>query len=158
MKIQDYIADEARKAAEEAFKYARAVPEDKLDWSPGEGARSVLSMCRELAMTPTWAYDTIQGDKAPEFNEETFAAIKREQEQWKTVEDCQKEFNNRYEKLEGLYRSLSDQRLSDKKWLPYDGGRDFTVLEMMDYPRWNATYHLGQVCYVQLMLGDKEMH
>ena len=64
MRLQDYIADSAREAAAMAFRYAKAVPADKLDWSP-EGGRSVLSICRELAMTPTWTSTTRRADWFP---------------------------------------------------------------------------------------------
>ena len=32
------------------------------------------------------------------------------------------------------------------------------MIEMMDYPRWNFNYHLGQIAFIQMMYGDKEMH
>lgn len=152
------MIDETRKAADEAFRYARAVPADKLDWKPLDVGRSVLDLCREMAMCPGWAEDIITGKEQPEWNEETMAAIKKEQEQWKTTEDCQAECNRRLEKLFDLFRGLSDAKLSDTKWLPYDGGRDFTVEEMMDYPRWNFNYHLGQIAFIQTLYGDKDMH
>ncbi|HWD38419.1 MAG TPA: DinB family protein [Fimbriimonas sp.] len=156
MRIQDYMADASRKAAAEMFRYAKSVPSDKLDWSPLDNGRSVISQARELAMTPTWAYDTIAGGS--EMNEEAFAAQKAEMDGWTTVEQCEEQFNTRFAKVEELFKGLSDERLSETKWLPYDGGRDFTVLEMMDYPRWNANYHLGQIAYIQTLYGDKEMH
>jgi len=108
-------------------------------------------------MTPTWAYETIEGGKT-EWNEEAMAEQTKLMKQWKSVEDCKKQFDERFKKLEDLFRNISDQRLSETKWLPYGGGRDFTALEMMHYPRWNANYHLGQIAYIQMCYGDKEMH
>jgi hypothetical protein len=29
---------------------------------------------------------------------------------------------------------------------------------MLEYPRWNATYHLGQIAFIQTLYGDKETH
>ncbi|MBS1721773.1 MAG: hypothetical protein JSS66_02070 [Armatimonadetes bacterium] len=158
MNYQQQMIDSTQKAADEAFKYAKAVPGDKVSWSPLDSGRSVLDQCREMAMCPGWAFDIIEGKEQPEWNEETMAAIKAEQEQWKSVEDCQAECNRRLGKLFELYRGISDDRLKETKWLPYDGGRDFTVAEMMDYPRWNFNYHLGQIAYVQTLYGDKDMH
>ena len=57
-----------------------------------------------------------------------------------------------------LVRSIPDERLSETRWMPVDGGRDFTMEEMMDYPRWNFVYHLGQIGYIQTLLGDHEDH
>lgn len=158
MKLQDYMVTETQKAADEAFKYAKAVPDDKLAWSATETGRTVLSLCREMAQCGGWAYDIISKEELPQWNEESMAAIQKEAEQWSTVEECQAECNNRLAKLFDLIKSLPDEKLADTKWLPYDGGRDFTVAEMMDYPRWNFNYHLGQIAYIQTLYGDKDMH
>lgn len=158
MRFQDHMIDVTRAAAKEAFRYAKAVPADKLEWKPLDLGRSVLDQCREMAMCAGWAVDIIDSKEMPEWSEESQAAIKKEQEQWTTVEDCEAECNRRMEKLFQLFGEITDERLAETKWLPYDGGRDFTVAEMMDYPRWNFTYHLGQISYVQTLYGDKEMH
>ncbi len=158
MRLQEYIATATQAAADEAFRYAKAVPADRVDWKPLESGRSVLDVCRELTMTPTWALDTIENRAQPEWNEEAAAAIKKEQEQWQSVEACQAECNRRLAALFEVFRGLPDERLSETKWLPFEGGRDFTVAEMMEYPRWNFTYHLGQIAYVQTLYGDAEMH
>ena len=158
MKIQDYLIEVTRAAADEAFRYAKSVPEDRLDWSPEGQGRSVLNLCRELAMCPTWCQEVITREGPPEWSEEKAAAIKAEQEQWKTVDDCRAECDRRLEALFGFFRGLSDEDLGRTKWLPYGGGRDFTMPEMMDYPRWNFNYHCGQIAYIQTLYGDKDMH
>ncbi len=158
MKLQEYMIDVTREAAKAVFRCAKAVPEDKVEWKPLDLGRSVLEQCRELAMCPIWAVDIIDGKQQPEWNEESMAAIKKEQEQWKSVADCEAECNRRLEKLFDLFRNMPDSRLEETKWLPFDGGRDFTMAEMMDYPRWNFNYHLGQISYIQILYGDKEMH
>lgn len=157
MRFQDQIICATKEAAKEAFRYARAVPADKVEWKPLDAGRSVLDICQELTMTPKWAMDTINGVEH-EWNEEAIAAAHAEQQQWKTIDECEAECFRRLEVLFDLYRSISDERLKETRWLPYDGGRDFTVEEMMDYPGWNFNYHLGQICYIQILYGDKEMH
>ena len=157
MKLQEHMIAVTRAAAKEAFQYAKAVPADKLDWKPLEEGRSALDLCRELAMCPTWCADIINGVEQ-EWSEETQAKIRAEQEKWKTVEDCEAECGRRLDQLFTLFQGMPDSRLEEKKWLPYDGGRDFSMPEMMDYPRWNFTYHLGQIAYIQTLYGDKEMH
>ena len=45
--------------------------------------------------------------------------------------------------------------------LPFGPGgsmKPFTIAEMADYPRWNFTYHLGQIGYIQTLYGDNAMH
>lgn len=158
MRLQEQMIEVTRAAAAEVFRYAKAVPEDKQNWKPLDLGRSVLEQCRELAMCPHWAIQLVSQDQQPEWNEEAMEAVKREQEQWKTVEDCEAECNKRLEALFDVFRNMPDERLAEKKWLPYGGGRDFTMPEMMDYPRWNFTYHLGQIAYIQTLYGDKEMY
>lgn len=158
MNYQQHMIEVTKAAAKEAFQYARAVPADKAEWSPNDAGRSVLDLCRELAMCPTWCKETIEKEGPPEFNEEAFAAIKKEQEQWKTVDACEAECNRRLDELFTFFGTIPDERLKDTKWLPFDGGRDFTVAEMLDYPRWNFTYHTGQIAYIQTLYGDREMH
>jgi hypothetical protein len=157
MNYQQYIVDTTKKAAAEFFRNAHAVPAEKIDWSPLDAGRSVLDLCREIGMTPVWAL-SILGTEAMEWNEETAAKTKAAQDAWLTVADCEAIWNERFVALEAAYLNVPDERLSETKWLPYDGGRDFSFIEMMDYPRWNLNYHAGQICYIQILLGDKEMH
>lgn len=157
MRVQDYIAGECKAAAEEVFRYAKAVPADKLNWSPDGAGRSVINICQELAMTPTWGHTVItKGWQNP--TDEDRETGRREMESWSSVEQCQDQFNIRFAELEILYRGFTDEQLKETKWLPFNGGREHTILEMMDYPRWNCTYHLGQIAYIQILYGDKEMH
>ena len=158
MKFQDYMIDVTQKAADEVFRYAKAVPADKLDWKPLDAGRSVIDQCRELAMCPFWCQSIIEAMKFPEWDESASEAARKESEQWTTVEMCQDECNRRLRELSAFFKTLPDEKLSETAFLPFDGGRDFTVEGMMDYPKWNFNYHLGQIAYVQLLYGDKEMH
>jgi len=158
MDLKEYVIEVTRNAAEESFRYANKVPADKWDWMPLDGGRSVMDICRELAVCPTWALDTINNKDLSEWTEEDAAKARAEANQWKTPEDCYEICKQRLEELFTLYRSLSEERLAETKWLPYEGGRDFTMAEMMDYPRWNFNYHTGQIAYIQTLYGDKEMY
>lgn len=158
MRLQDYMVEVTRDTMREAFKYASNVPADKLEWKPLETGRSVLDLCREMALCPTWCLDIVGSANQPDWSEESMAAIKLEQEALLTVEDCRVECERRLAALFDHFRAMPDDRLSEQKWLPFSGGREFTMPEMMDYPRWNFTYHLGQIAYVQTLYGDREMY
>ena len=157
MNLQEYIVKGTRAAAEEFWRYAKAVPEDKADWKPGEGARSVLDMCREIARTPLWA-DEIFSDKPMDFSEESMAKEMEIMAQWTTIDQCREEFDRNVANFYEVARTMPDERLNHTKFLPFEGGRDFTFLEMLEYPRWNLTYHTGQIAYIQTLYGDREMH
>ena len=109
-------------------------------------------MCREIAQTPTW---TLEAFGAPP---ENLDGLREIAEALTTPQECEAELFKRFEGLKSLYLGFTDADLAKTKWLPYNGGRDHTYLEMMDYPRWNCTYHTGQIAYIQILYGDKEMH
>lgn len=86
------------------------------------------------------------------------AAYKAEISAWDTVEKCKAALDEKLERLFTLYREMPDARLLETKWLPYGGGKDFSMEEMMDYPRWNFNYHTGQIAYIQTLFGDKNIY
>src|ERR1051326_6919305 len=102
MRIQDYVADSAKEAFESAFRYARAVPAEKLDWSP-EGGRSVLSMARELALTPTWCMSAFNSSPS-DWSDETREAQRKEQESWTTVQACEDQWSRRFAEVDAFFR------------------------------------------------------
>lgn len=117
MNYQEHMIEASRKAAEEFFKYAKSVPADKLEWAPMDAGRSVISLCQEIAMTPTWGHDVIAGDPS-KWTEGDREEQGKMMKGWTTVADCEREFNARFEKLAALYRSLPDAELEKTKWLP----------------------------------------
>jgi hypothetical protein len=156
MTIQEHVINVAKEAADEAFRYAKAVPADKLNWSPEDKGRTVIDMCREMAKTPDWAYMVLTG--ANPMDESGREEQKAEMESWKSVEECHNACKTKLAKLEELYKSMPDEKLSQTRWLPFNGGRDHTFLEMLEYPRWNFTYHLGQIAYIQTLYGNREIY
>lgn len=160
MKLQEYTIDATREAQQEAFRYAKAVPEDKRDWKPLEAGQSVLSMARELAKCPDWAYDTLAKTEL-DWSEEAQTAQKAEMEGWTTVEACEKACEEKLGRYFEMLKEFPDERLSETLDLPFGPGgsmKTFTMGELMDYPRWNFTYHLGQIAYIQTLYGDRDMH
>lgn len=150
MRLQDPMIGVIGRAQEEVFRYALAVPEDRLTWEPLEVGQSVLRMARELAMTPDWAC-WVQSGAKPENPETAAEAQRAEMESWTTVAQCDAVCRAKLERLYDLYRAMPDARLAETKWLPFDGGRDHTYAELLDYPRGNFTCHLGQIATIQTL-------
>ena len=145
---------------EEAFRYAKAVPEEKLDWRPMDAGQSVLSMAKELAKCPDWATDLVAGGEM-DWSPEAQARNQAEMDGWKTIADCEQACKEKLGRLFSVLKDVPDSRLGETKELPFGPGgsmKPFTVAEMADYPRWNFTYHLGQIGYIQTLYGDKAMH
>ncbi len=160
MRLQDYTINATREAQQEAFRYAKAVPEDKADWKPMDAGQSVLSMCRELAMCPDWAYDTL-AKKELDFSETAQASHQAEMESWTSVAECERACEEKLGRYFELLKGFPEERLAETMDLPFGPGgsmKTFTLAELMDYPRWNCNYHLGQIAYVQTLYGDRDMH
>jgi uncharacterized damage-inducible protein DinB len=155
MRIQDHVILVARNAADEFFRFATAVSADRLAWRPLDMGQSVLSMCREIAMTPQWAIDVMEGVQSTEDERKASFA---EMQSWDSVAQCRTQFQARFDRWAKYVTGLPDSKLSETRWLPYNGGRDHTYLEMLEYPRWNITYHLGQVAYIQTLYGNRDMY
>lgn len=157
MTYQEHIVQATVAAAKEAFRYAKAVPTDRLEWEPAPGSRTVLSQCRELASCPAWSADMIANGSFS-WSEEFQAATKAEQSAWLTVDDCEAECEKRLARFSEVVLALSEEDLSRTLWLPIFGGKDFTFQEIADYPRWNFNYHTGQIAYIQGMYGDHQLY
>ncbi|MBS1720158.1 MAG: hypothetical protein JST35_06910 [Armatimonadetes bacterium] len=156
MQYQSYLIDATRHAGSRFFDFARAVPADKLEWAPAEGARTTLDIAREIAMCPQWGIDTVEG--MPEWDEAVMAEYERQTKALVTLDDCQTEFNRRMDKLAEYVSGLDDEFLKEERDLIFTPGRKWKVADLIDFPRWNCTYHIGQVAYIQTCYGDKDMH
>ncbi|MFZ4509161.1 MAG: DinB family protein [Fimbriimonas sp.] len=155
MRIQDHIVQVSREAFHEFFRYVKAVPADRLEWKPEGTGQTILAMAREIAISPTWAVQVLSAQSMTDGQRaEQFALMSS----WTSVEVCEAQATARFVSFTELAARLKDEELLEKRWLPFNGGRDHTKLEMLEYPRWNATYHTGQVAYIQTLYGDKDMH
>jgi len=150
--VQQHAVTVACEATEEFFRYVAAMPAEKLEWQPLELGQTAMRMCREIAVTPLWALSAMG---ALEGKVQDWPAL---MDGWKSIEDCKVAFQINFARWAEYVLAMPDERLSETKWLPFNGGRDHTYLEMLEYPRWNATYHLGQVAYIQTLYGDRDVH
>ncbi len=156
MTAQDWIIAESERKFVDTFNLARRTPEDKLDWSPVEGTRSILSILQEITGSASWVPALLKARKF-EFSPEAMAAMKAEMEGWTSLEACETACR---EKMEGMFaeiRAFPDGDLFEKMHLPFFGGRDVTFEEVMGIFLWNLNYHYGQIAYIQTAYGDHKM-
>ena len=104
MDIRDYMIMVTQAAADEAFRYARATPADKLDWSPLDLGRSVIDQCREMAICPDWCQTTISDEPQPESTGDVLDPAEADMESWQTVDDCQRVCNEKLHDLFTVFR------------------------------------------------------
>ena len=74
------------------------------------------------------------------------------------VAACEAHSNANMAALRSLANSLSDEDLETLIPSPFGADGKQALKDMLEYPRWNATYHTGQVAYIQTMYGDKGMY
>lgn len=126
---------------------ANAVPADKRDWSPGGVATTVTVIVSHCADFPAWIRKTIEtGQMAEGANigatqetyDEAIARLKSETDAF-----CQ------------WISTLTSDQLSKELVFPWE---TTTAEAVLRYHHWNNTYHMGQINYIQLVLGDGEMH
>ena len=158
MRFQDAAILITKRASEDIVRCARASPDDKLNWKPLENGRSTLDILQEVAQSPQWGVSILTARACPPFNPEMFAEMKKERSAWTTIDACATAMRENNEKLFAIIRDYPDEDLAKRIELPFMPGMVLTLAEIALTQYWNATYHLGQINYIQTLLGDFEMH
>ena len=156
MRFQDHTVGRTQRALDDLVRAARAIPRERLDWSPGGAARSALAQMREIAQTGERFLPLIVGD-ARGF--EGHAA--REEAAAEGTDDLDALVTRARAGVAELCRAIvaiPDEALEREITLPFGGGTVMTLADALGLPAWNMTYHLGQINLIGLMLGDRRMH
>lgn len=152
MRLQDQIVKQTQRAMDDVIRSVDAIPADKQDWAP-EGARSALSQLREIAMVPQFYITILQTGAPPAFDDHA-----REKPSLGTIEECRAEAMRATSELCRMIREFPDADLEKEVTLPFNGGMVVTMADLLGLHYWNTVYHLGQINFIQTLLGDKEMH
>jgi uncharacterized damage-inducible protein DinB len=155
MTIQEQAAQLTRDSGEALFAAARAMPREKLNWKPMGEARTALHILQECAYyLPTLAPMLSPG--------EDFMAVAgplmQESASWDTLEKVEAAYDRFLPDTLAFIRSVPDEALSREIPLPWEEGVTMPVWKMLLSLYWNNVYHQGQLNYIQLQYGDKEMH
>ncbi len=152
--LQQQAAKMTRQAAEELFRTARSVSEDRrADYRPAGHARTVQNQLIECAFTPLFYLALLR--RAP-MGESVVQQRRREMEKTLTTLDAvEAAANENYARLCAAIEVIPDDALDET--LP-DGGGTVTTADLLFSSYKNLAYHIGQINYLQTMLGDMEMH
>lgn len=156
MRLQEFLVRATQRSLSDLVRAATAVPEDKVDWSPGGSARSCLSQMREAAMSGSWFIPAVRERRGPEPG-----GHKGEEDgrpDLSTLEACIAEAQRSTSLLCQVILETPDAALEDELKMPFSGGVVMMLADVMELHRWNLVYHLGQINQIQLMLGDRVMH
>lgn len=155
MKAQEVIAEETSRAMEGLLRQARRVPADKLTWSPMDLGRSVLNQVAECAVIPGYMPTLLETFKSPDFNEESMKAYRAAVESIKTLDEAESLLRkNTAAAIEAILK-VPDDKLALE--IQFFGPKPWKIHSIMNSHAWNMHYHTGQICYIQTLLGDKEM-
>jgi hypothetical protein len=157
MRYQDQVVRLTQKALDDVCRSASAVPEDKLDWSLGGSARSVLNQMQEIATSATWFIPVVESGVVPVFDKEMARAHTSFRKTMDRLADCIAEARQSTGQLCQAIIAFRDEDLDVEVELPFGGGTT-TMADVLQMHYWNMVYHLGQINQIQLTLGDTRMH
>ena len=158
MRYQDQLVRATQKALDDVCRAAQAVPVEKVDWEPQGLARSVLSQMQEVATTSRFLLPVIRDGTMPEFDEHARTEALRTRKSYDTLDKCIEAAKEATAEFCQAVADFPDDRLEEEMTLPFGGGMTATMADILALPSWNMIYHHGQINYVQLMLGDRQMH
>lgn len=136
------------------FRTARHVPDDKRDdWKPLGEARSVLSQLVECATVPYFFASVLAGQPMDMHSPEAQAKRKEVESSITSLESAEAVANQSHEALYAAIAATTDlDAACPMPWNP-----DTKASDVIFFTYWNLVYHIGQINYIQLLLGDTEM-
>ncbi|MCC6444609.1 MAG: DinB family protein [Armatimonadetes bacterium] len=149
------IIDVAQKlvntATETLLRTASFTPEDKLNWTPGGAARGTLPMVVECGGIYGMFASLLQGQ--PMHLEEDDAAFMA---QYKNMDSARAMVQENLGKLIEAMGQVKPESPDKELTMPW--GAKMTLAEALFFPAQHTQYHIGQINYIQTVLGDTQMH
>lgn len=156
MKYTDQLIRLTDKAAADFERALDGLPEDKLEWKVLDAGRTALDQYQEIAQSPTYVIPILKNKSMGDFNPESFQKIRQERADW-TKADCKRILRENLDKFYEVVRNYPDEDLTVEIDLPFAEGMRQSMADIMAYPYWNLSYHLGQIAFIQTLYGDWQM-
>ncbi|MCW5934875.1 MAG: DinB family protein [Fimbriimonadia bacterium] len=151
MSAQEYLAETARRMAKTIERTVAHLPEDKREWVPMGSARTAVDMLAECAFYLNFATLTMKG-MATTGEGKDMAAL-----QALPFNELVAELHKNAQAYAETIASLTDEQFVQEVTHPMTG-RPTALVNVVNLPAMNLVYHWGQINYMQMMLGDTEMH
>jgi hypothetical protein len=150
--LQNFLTMATQKMADELVTSFQRLPEDKRNWSPGEQSRSALDQAAEIAILNGYTAELIQSRTwtMTDFNVFIKAKAEAVAQGWDHVHALLKENTP---KAIAAIGTVPDEDVNIEIAMPWGTS---TLAEVMAYPYWNMTYHIGQINYIASILGCLE--
>ena len=154
MTAKEFIKSEIDRAGAAVFARAEKVPAEKLEWSPLNEGRTVLSLVQECALCPTWTVGVL---KTKKYEDDPNQSMEQYEAAAKAITDVasgEAAFAKNVAALKEAIDAFPEADMSEEITIPWG---TFRFVDLMFVPAWNCHYHVGQINYIQTLYGDKEM-
>ncbi len=147
--LQQYLAANTQKAADDLIKAYHQIPDDKRHWSAEETARNASHQVAECAIINGHIARLIVsrewGTTHPEaiIKEFSYASAM----EWDTLRGL---LLDNAARVSSAITNVPDSALDDEIQTPFGV---MTLEQILAYPQWNMIYHQGQVNYIASLLG-----
>jgi uncharacterized damage-inducible protein DinB len=155
MTANELLIHLTRSQITETFAAARQLPPDRLNWQPAPGARSALDQLQELATALDFNWSAYSERKV-EWSQEKAERWKAHREQFTDIDELERMAVAGTERLAAFLATFDPADYTAPVSFPIPG--EFNLADCLAYHYWNATYHHGQIVYIESLLGshDKE--
>ncbi len=147
--IPNYVSSITTKSLQELVTAYLNIPEDKRHWSPDGKARTAADQIAECTVTNGYTALLLEFHKwETQWMDEFFVEKARVVSlSWEDIHDMLEENTA---KLISALNGLQEKDLEIEINMPWGKQK---LSELIVYPYWNMSYHLGQINYIASMLG-----
>ncbi|MFM7187982.1 MAG: hypothetical protein ACKO14_09220 [Armatimonadota bacterium] len=117
-------------------------------WSPLDKGRTAVDQVAECALITDWVAQTLEDCALAPMDWEGYGTAKASLD---TPEKALGALKPATERIIAALRQLPAEKAGDVIELPW--GETYTLGELANIVWWNNTYHNGQICYIQTLLG-----
>jgi hypothetical protein len=161
--VQSVASERILKASDALILALEATPEDKLHWKPMDVGRPVLNQVIECAFANMRWQAIIELRACTSIPNEVTAKIKAgfvakiESGSW-AGETVKQALRDATRQLSNSILAVPDDDLSIDIEMPAPWSETYRLVDCFNHPYWNMVYHLGQINYIQTLLGDRVDH
>ena len=146
--LQSFLADATEKKAKEIVEAYLRLPQDKRQFKASENSRSAVNMIAEVTLMNGFTDVMVKIKGFPsDFSMEDYQTRLAELEADANVTET---FLASLPLAQNAMMSISDDELSIEVPTPW---ATYTMAEILAFPYWNLSYHLGQINFIAMMLG-----
>lgn len=151
--LKDLLCETVAESAELLKRDLAATSDEMMTKCPSEKNRPMTALVAECAGFNMGIAALIQTGAWPEMSDEERAAL---MSSVKTKADAVAMLDKSVAQLTGAVQASSEEKLAEKITAPW--GTEESLAKMVFWGAAHTFYHDGQLCYLQLMNGDDQMH